>query len=109
MGFFKDAGDSILKYSEIIVNKTEVYTKIAKLNLDIKKLEGDIEKKEREAGQHCIKVLKEDGATITSGDKEIHSFISEIDGFRSTIAQKKQEIEQLKKAAGPEKENSSTQ
>lgn len=96
MGLLKDAGDSILKYSEILVNKTEVYTKIAKLNLDIKRLESLIEKTERKAGQYCIKALSETGSSITSDDREMSSFITEINDHRKEIKEKKKEIGLLK-------------
>ena len=36
MGIFKDTGDTIARYGEIIINKTEVLAKIGKLNLEIK-------------------------------------------------------------------------
>jgi len=41
MGFFKDAGDSIAKYSNIFISKTEEYSRVAKITIEIKKLESE--------------------------------------------------------------------
>lgn len=95
MGVFKDVGDSLLKYGEIIVNKTEEYSKILKLKLDIKKIEGEIERIERRIGQHVIeKVLA--GENLDAGHALIQEQVQRFRDSRATIEQKKNEIETIK-------------
>lgn len=96
MSILKDAGDSIVKYSELIVTKTEGYTRIAKLTLDIRKLNSDIEKLQAALGGHVIKKIEEGEEQIV-----IDSFISDtcqhIREIEQSIQDKKDEIELLKK------------
>jgi hypothetical protein len=95
MGVFKEVGDSLLKYGEIIVNKTEEYSKILKLKLDIKKIEGEIERTERRIGQHVIECAA-GGAALDVNDPAIQDQLTRFREAKDTIEQKKNEIESIK-------------
>ncbi len=98
MGVFKDMGDSLLKYGEIIVNKTEEYSKILKLKLDIKKIESEIEKLEQKVGGHVISIV-ENGGSVNPGDEVITEHAARCRSCRDTIEAKKNEIEMIRKTA----------
>jgi hypothetical protein len=98
MGIFKDAGESILKYGEIIVNKTEEYTKIAKYTFDIKKLEGDEEKIKIKIGDLIIDKLDRGEKEFDLKDEEIGTFYNEILSISEKIKSIKAEIEEEKKS-----------
>ena len=100
MGFLKDASESILKYSGILVNKTEEYTKIAKLNLEIKKLEGDIDKLQAEIGRVIEEMANSGAASADLNEKRIARHLESIKELRSTIGGKKKTIDELKEEAG---------
>jgi hypothetical protein len=98
MGVLKDVSESLLKYGEIIVNKTEEYSKILKLKLDIKRIENEIEKIEQRVGQHVIATI-EQGGTIGQGDPLIAEQMERCRTCRETMDSKKNEIEMIRKAA----------
>ncbi|HPJ37906.1 MAG TPA: hypothetical protein PLT75_05650 [Spirochaetota bacterium] len=104
MSFFKEAGDSLVKYTEKIVNKTEEYAKIGKLTLDIKKLEGSIDKINKELGEYVMSRISEGSDSLSFSDEIIIEKSQMIRDNLSTIESKKAEIEELKKvkpAAAP--------
>jgi hypothetical protein len=102
MSFFRDAGDSLIKYSEIIVNKTEEYTKIAKLILDIKKLESDIEKNQSELGKFIIVCLENDQKSLDLDDPHVVAFFSKIKEDKAGIETKREEINIIKQSGRSE-------
>jgi hypothetical protein len=102
MSFFRDAGDSLIKYSEIIVNKTEEYTKIVKLTLDIKKLESDIEKNQSELGKYVIVSLENGKKSVDLDDPHIAVFFSKIKEDTASIENKREEINILKQSGRQE-------
>ncbi len=107
MGILKDAGDSLLKYGEIIVNKTEEYTRIAKLTFDIKKLEGEEEKVKIEIGSLIIEKIGKGVKTLNLNDEEIKSLYDKIKKINDNIKSIRKKIEKHKKAGStkPESEN----
>lgn len=99
MGFLKDASESILKYSGILVNKTEEYSRIARLNLEIKSIEGNIDRLHRELGS-LIEGKADGGASaIETGDESVARILNDIKEKRGDIGAKKKEIEELKEKA----------
>jgi hypothetical protein len=106
MSFLKEAGKSLIKYSEKIVEKTEEYTRIAKLILDIKNMEGKIESVHIETGQYVMKKI-EDGADSIDlrNDETVINKARMLSELKNAIRGKRNEIEEMKKAraqaAGP--------
>lgn len=99
MGILKDAGDTLAKYGEIIVNKTEELAKIAKLNLDIKRLRIDQGIAEKELGRHVIAQMDEGATTINVSDQKVKEIRDRVANFTQTIEEKKVEIEKIKAEA----------
>ena len=99
MSFIKDAGDSLLRYTEKIVTKTEEYAKIGKITLDIKRLESQIQKAYREIGEHTFNTLNSGIGTIGIDDVIISEKCNQIKDTTESIRLKKNEIEEIKKAA----------
>jgi regulator of replication initiation timing len=95
MGFFKDAGDSLSRYSEIIVNRTEEYTKIAKLTLDIRRINSDIQKLKIHLAETLFPYLeKDDPIDPTRG--EFRHIVDEIRQLDRRIEELEAEIQDLK-------------
>ncbi|HQO03928.1 MAG TPA: hypothetical protein PLI62_16850 [Spirochaetota bacterium] len=104
MSFFKEAGDSLIKYTEKLVNKTEEYAKIGKLTLDIKKLESGIDKIHKEIGEYLMTKLHEGADSLSFSDQIIQERSQSISDNLAMIKSKRAEIEELKKvkpAASP--------
>ncbi|RPI88930.1 MAG: hypothetical protein EHM32_13315 [Spirochaetales bacterium] len=98
MGFLKDARRSFLKYSEMLIDKTEEYTRLAKLNLEIKRLEYMIEKNHIEIGEYVSGKIAEGAAELRLDDETIKTRHQNILANRETIAARRREIEEIKQA-----------
>lgn len=98
MGFLKDARKSFIKYSEMLVDKTEEYTRLAKLSLEIKRLEYTIEKNHIEIGEYVSGKIEEGARSISIDDDAVISRHKNITECRNTIAARKKEIEEIKQA-----------
>ncbi len=98
MGFLKDAHRSFLKYSEMLIDKTEEYTRLAKLNLEIKRLEYMIEKNHIEIGEYVSGKIAEGAAELRLDDETIRTRHQNIMSHRETIAARRREIEEIKRA-----------
>lgn len=96
MGILKEAGETIVKYGEIVVNKTEEIARIAKINLDIKRLGIDLGIAEKETGRHVIAALDGGATTIDGNDKKIRELHEKVNSLKRTIEEKKSEIEKIK-------------
>jgi hypothetical protein len=103
MSFWRDAGRTIAKYSEKIVEKTEEYTKIAKLLLDIKKIEDVIEKLHFEIGEYVITKSDEGAKELSLNDEFIINHTKKIHEQKELIVAKKKEMEEVKKAGNADK------
>lgn len=98
MGFLKDARRSFLKYSEMLVDKTEEYTRLAKLSLEIKRLEYTIEKNHIEIGEYVSSKIEEGARELNLEDETISTRHHNISASRETIAARRKEIEEIKQA-----------
>lgn len=106
MSFFKEAGDSILRYTEKIVNKTEVYAKIGRLVLDIKKIEAEIYKTQKELGEYAYNKFNEGAQAIEAADPAVSPKCDSIRQYHDAIARKREEIAEIRKM---DRERSSAQ
>ncbi len=98
MSFLKEAGDSLLKYTEKIVSKTEEYAKIGKITLDIKRLESGIEKTHRELGEFVITKMSQGENSLSLTDRFIIERSEMINEYRASIEAKRKDIEEIKRA-----------
>ncbi len=97
MSFFKEAGDSLLRYTEKIVNKTEVYAKIGKLVLEIKKIEAGIYKTQKEIGEYAYNKFNEGVQAIEATDPTITEKCATIRQYHDAIARKREEIAEIRR------------
>jgi hypothetical protein len=98
MGFFKDASESLFKYSEKLVNKTEEYAKIAKLSMDIKRFESSIEKIYMEIGEYVKKKIDQGESTLNTSDQFLSEKSASIEEIKKNIDEKRKEIAAIRKA-----------
>lgn len=96
MGILKDAGDTIVKYGEIIVNKTEELAKIGKLNLDIKRLQLDQGIAEKDLGKHVINKIDSGAASIDCSEAIVRELHEKVNSQKKKIEEKTAEIEKIK-------------
>jgi uncharacterized small protein (DUF1192 family) len=99
MGILKDTGETIVKFGEIFINKTEEFAKIAKLNVDIKRLQIDQGIAEKDLGRHIIEKIDKGAASIEASDPKVKELHVKVNDFKKKIDAKKAEIEKVKAEA----------
>ena len=97
MSFLKSAGDSILKYGEIIISRTEDYARMAKLKIEIKHIEDEIEKCYANAGKTVISEYGKDAGSFNVDIDSIKNIAESINKYKTQIEEKKHIIAELKK------------
>ena len=105
MSIFKDASDSIMKYGEMIVNKTEEYSKIAKLNVEIKKLDWDIDKVYKEVGKIVIAKMKENVSEISASNDDLQAMYTKFNDLQNLKKQKKDDIKNIRDSKAEKKKS----
>jgi len=104
MSFLRSAGDSILKYGEIIINRTEDYARIAKLKIEIRFIEDEIEKCYKNAGKVVISEYSDDMTSFNIDADLIKNIAESINKYKAQIEEKKRDIAELKRK-GQEEQN----
>jgi predicted phage tail protein len=99
MGILKDTGETIVKFGEIFINKTEEFAKIAKLNVDIKRLQIDQGIAEKDLGKHVIEKIDKGAAAIEASDAKVKELHGKVNTFKKKIEEKKAAIEKVKAEA----------
>jgi hypothetical protein len=99
MGILKDTGETLIKFGEIIVNKTEEYAKIAKLNVEIKRFQIDQGIAEKELGRHVISKIENGAPTIEASDPKVKELHETVKTLKNKIEEKKAEIEKVRAEA----------
>jgi hypothetical protein len=104
MGFLNDARDYLIKYSEKLVNKTEEYSKIAKLNVDIKRFEGANGKINAEIGDYVIKAIEQGKTDLSFSDQFIAEKSERVKDIKKSIEARRAEIAEIKRISAARKE-----
>jgi peptidoglycan hydrolase CwlO-like protein len=99
MGILKDTGETIVKFGEIFINKTEEFAKIAKLNVDIKRLQIDQGIAEKDLGRHVIEKIDKGSTSIDASDPKVKELHANVNALKKKINEKKAEIEKVKAVA----------
>lgn len=103
MAFFDDVKYNLLKISKKIVDKTGDYSRIARLTLDIKNYESDIEKKLSEIGKIVIEKMEAGNDSLDLKETALTDIRGKIKTLESDIKSNREEIERLKKPQKEEK------
>lgn len=101
MGILKDVADSVIHYGEMLVTKTEEYTRIARLNLDIRRLSGNVDDIANEIGRYVIEQADTGAGTVETANPYIRDRIGRIKIIEKDIAAKRAEIEAIKSRPNP--------
>ncbi|MDY6935285.1 MAG: hypothetical protein SVZ03_13810 [Spirochaetota bacterium] len=102
MSMIKNAGQMILNLSDRVVRGTERYSKIAKLTVDIKRSEDDIEKTQKKIGEYIIEKMDSGTTSFDSSDQFIGEHAEKIREYRRAIQTKREEINEIRKEAKPD-------
>ncbi len=93
---FEDIKNGIRDGIELVVDKTEEYTKIGKLKVDILGIKRNIEKLFSELGGQTYELLSKGKKVDVSGDEEIKRLVAELKSQEEKLDAKKNEIKNVK-------------
>lgn len=94
MGFLKEFGRYAVIYGEIALNKTEILAKTAKLKIELKKREMEIEKIKIETGEYVISQFEKNEKI---SDEVIKFKIDCISSVKIGMDELKMELESTKR------------
>ena len=100
---FEDIKNGIRDGIELVVDKTEEYTKIGKLKVDILGIKRNIEKLFSELGGQTYELLSKGGKVDISGDEEIKKLVDDLKSQEEKLDAKKNEIKQVKEEKDQER------
>ncbi len=99
MSFLSDKTKGIFKIGETIKEKTHEYSSLAKLTLDVKKDENELEKNLISIGKYIIEKIGNGENSLDLKDKIISTYAEKIKEVKKSIEKKKSEIDKLKQKA----------
>jgi hypothetical protein len=88
--------DSIRDGLELVVDKTEEYTKIGKLKVDIFTTKRNIEKQFTDLGGRAFELLTGDDPESLQKDDKVTKLIEDIQSLERELKEKEADIEQVK-------------
>lgn len=88
--------DNIRDGLELVVDKTEEYTKIGKLKVDIISIKRKIEKQFTELGGRAFDLLTGDNAGSLQKDEKVTKLVRDIQAFEQELKVKEADIERVK-------------
>lgn len=101
MSIMKNIGRSFLKYSEQVVNKTDSFTQIAKLNIEIKKALSEIEDAKTRIGNFVAEQHAAGKESVKMNDSGISADLLIINELKTKIDSYKKDLEEIKKKKTP--------
>ena len=97
-----DIKRTFLKYTEKVVNKTDSLTRIAKLNIEIKKSLSEIEDFKTRIGSNIVDLHESGKDSVMFNDKSIADDLHNINNLKSKINKIKKTLEEIKAKNAPE-------
>lgn len=93
---FDDIKNGIRDGIELVVDKTEEYSKIGKLKVDILGIKRSIEKVFSELGGQTFELLSKNDKADVAADETIQKMVAELQSLEEKLDKKKNEIIQVK-------------
>jgi len=98
-----DIAKTIREGVDTVVGKTEEYTKIGKIKIDIINIKRNVEKNFSELGGRVYHLLVEQNKTQISADKEVKKIIDSVKLLEKELQAKKDELANVGKTAPAKK------
>ena len=93
---FEDIRNGIRDGIELVVDKTEEYSKIGKLQIDILGIKRSIEKSFSELGGQAYELLSNDPKAVVADDEQVVRIVAELKELEEKLDEKKNEIKHVK-------------
>lgn len=100
MGFFDDLANAFKKGIGTLAKKTDEYTKIGKIKVDIIGIRRDIEKRYTELGGRVYQLLSEAKDPKIAANDEVKQLKSSIQDLEEQLKAKKKELDDVRAEYG---------
>ena len=102
MGFWDDLTSMFKRGVSTVAKKTDEYTKIGKLKVDIIGIKREIDKQFTMLGGKVYQLIVEENNTKIASNDEVKQIIDEVKNLNEKLNQKKEELEQVRLEYGEE-------
>ncbi|MBN2011174.1 hypothetical protein JW960_17645 [candidate division KSB1 bacterium] len=109
MGFWDDFQRVFKKGVTVVAQKTDEYTKIGKIKVDIIAIKRDIDKRKTELGNQVYQMLAVEKNTKVSTDETVKNIIQTVSDLNAKLEQKKVELEAVRKEYGVSQDEAAKQ
>lgn len=95
--FWEDVKKTVKQGLSVAAEKTEEYTRIGKIKVDIMGIKKDIDKTYREIGTCAYELIHKKQADGIAKDETILNLKKKVDTLKKNLAAKEEEIEKIRK------------
>jgi len=96
MGFWDDFSKIFKKGVSVVAQKTDEYTKIGKVKVDIIGIKREIDKKHTELGKKVYQLIAEENNTKIAANEEVKGTVDKTKELNENLTQKKEELETIR-------------
>lgn len=96
MGFLDDLANLFKKGVSVVAKKTDEYTKIGKIKVDIIGIKRDIDKKFNELGGKTFQLIAEENNSKVAANEEVKTIISDVKNLNQKLEEKRKELDRVR-------------
>lgn len=96
MGFVDDLSNALKKGISTIARKTDEYTKIGKIKVDIIWIKREIDKKFNELGAKTYQLIVEQNNTKVAANEEVQKLLEDVKSLNQQLQDKNDELERVR-------------
>ena len=97
MGFWDDLSNIFKKGVSVVAQKTDEYTKIGKIKVDIIGIKREVDKRKTDLGNKVYQLIVEENNTRISTNEDVKAIIEKIKELNEKLSQKKEELETVRR------------
>ena len=96
MSFWEDLSRVFKKSVSVVAKKTDEYTKIGKIKVDIIGIKRDIDKQFNSLGANVYRLIVEESNTRVASNEEVKKILEKTKELNKTLTEKKEELEKVR-------------
>ena len=96
MSFWEDVTKMFKKGVSVVAKKTDEYTKIGKIKVDIIGIKRDIDKQFHEIGGKVYHLIVDENNTRVASNDDVKKLIEKVQDLNNKLEQKKDELEKVR-------------
>jgi|GEM_PF-1360618 len=100
MGFWDDLSRVFKRGVSVVAKKTDEYTKIGKIKVDIIGIKRDIDKQFTLLGGKVYQLIAEENNTKIASHEDVKEIIDKVKDLNHQLSQKKEELEKVREEYG---------